>query len=598
MKLLRLAVYVLSVLAPAALLFDPHLVFGSDWENNLWLIGAVGEYIRHHGVPPVELNSVPGVGNPIPVFYGFLFYPALGYLSAALGSALALRAGVLAILAIQFCALLAAGRRCLRHEGVSFVVAASVIWSTYSLTNLYNRGDIAEYFATSFLVASVAFLVAALAEPVHSTRIFLAWMAGVFALLTAGTHPPTGVMAALLFALVGISLAAWMIASGRIWPSKFWVGASACLAAGALILSPWAYATLSMRPALAIAKLWGHSPLYLYRDRCDSLLGRFSPFPYDRLANRQGMANLSTPYVEAPLIFALLVLLAWNIILLFRRPPVPAGTGQTLWTAAARCMMTLAIAWFAFLTAVSVSQPLAKVGLIRRLGPFLQFAYRLVSHCNIALMLAVFASGALVARRGGYARHPRATRTIVAACLSFALAGLAIKLRHANAVSARDDSSTFGFAGDRGQLVGKGDAWLDWQYSTPGATPALSGDVALAATKADFPVDSRGTDFGKVGPLEIDVAREGWAVTNAVIFPWSRILVNGHEWSGANLGRHHDYLLAILLPAGRSRLQWIWSPDPVWAVLYRLSQAAYVLVLGATVVWISVRAVGSLGKSH
>jgi hypothetical protein len=73
--------------------------------------------------------------------------------------------------------------------------------------------------------------------------------------------------------------------------------------------------------------------------------------------------------------------------------------------------------------------------------------------------------------------------------------------------------------------------------------------------------------------------------------------VNGHEWSRANLGRH-DHLLAALLPAGRSCLQWIWRPDPVWAVLYRLSQAAYVLILVVTVGWISVRAVGSLGKSH
>jgi hypothetical protein len=589
MKLLRWGLYACSILLPLSLLFDLQSSFYFDWQSALWLSGYYGEYFRHHAVMPMTLNTLPAVGHPLPLFYGYLLYPALGALSALLGPALALRAAILALVAVEFHALLAAGRRAFRHDGVSYLLTVSGVWSVYALTNLYNRSDMPEYFATSLLVASVAYIVAAAAEQAHGDRRFLQWMAFVTALLAAGTHPPTALVAAPLLFALGILFAFGALGSRREAHWKRWAAGGAVAAAGCLILSPWVYVTLRMREKLAIIEEWGSAPLQYYADRCDSLLGRFGPIPFDRLSNRQGTVNVGTPYLEAPVIFGLLLLLAWNVLVLMRSTPPPRSgeSRRSLWETVSGPVFVVAVAWFAFLAALSLSPDLANLGAFRSLGPMLQYAYRLVSHCNVALVIAALASGTLVAQRGGYLRFPNATRIVVAVGITVALGAAATKLLHADAITLHPDPTLFSIHGDRSSLAVDGNASLDWQYSTPGSVQSLSNEVAASATWAIFSVGSHGGDFGTVANAEVDLPTAGWAMTNLVVFPWTKVLVNGRVWDGA-LGEN-DHFLALYLPAGRSTLEWSWSPDPIWSILHRLSGIAYVLVMAVAGIWIAAR---------
>jgi hypothetical protein len=595
MKLLRQGVYACSILVPLVLLFDLTSVFYFDWGNNLWLTAYYGEYLRHHLSLPVTVNTVPSIGSPLPLFYGYLFYPAVAALSAAVGSALAIRIALLLLAVFQFYALLAAGARTFRHRGVSTLVAVSVLWSTYSLTNLYNRSDITEYFATNLLVSCVAFVVAAASEPSRRERRFFGWAAFVSALVAAGTHPPTAVLAAPLLLLICAPLALGALRSRREVRWAHWapVGAFACL--GALILSPWVYATLRMRERLVVIRDWKSAPMTYFPDRCDSFIERFCPFPYDAGSTLQGTAKVSTPYLEAPVIFGLVILLAWNLALLARRrgEAPPEAAGPTRWEGASGWILAAALAWFALMTALSLSPSLAGLSLFRELGPMIQFAYRLVSHCNAALLAAVFASGALVVRRGGYLRHGQATRIVVAIGLVVALEGVAIKLQHADAITVHPDLADYALHGDRSWLVTYGNFSLDWPYSTPDFVKALPDETAQGAPWAIFPVGARGEGFGRVGGIEVSEASEGWVMTNAIVFPWTGILVNGRAAAPADLATNNHFL-AIRLPAGRSKLEWIWSPEPVWSALHPLSVAAYALVLLVTLVWIAVRILSPL----
>jgi hypothetical protein len=246
MKFLRGLAYLLAILGPLVLLFDSKAVFypSFDWNNNRWLIAYYGEYFWRHFTMPSVLNSMPAVGLTSPMFYGYLLYPLLGLPSIAVGADLAVRLGCLAMVAVQFYALLSAGRTAFGHRGLAYAIAVAAVWSTYSLTNLYNRSAIPEYFATGFLAASVGFAVCAGGESDPTRSAFNVWMMGVMAVLAAGSHPPTAVMGGVCFIGFGVLYARSWFQSG---PTISGVGltASAGIATlGALALAPWVYLNL------------------------------------------------------------------------------------------------------------------------------------------------------------------------------------------------------------------------------------------------------------------------------------------------------------------------------------------------------------------
>jgi hypothetical protein len=73
-----------SICIPLSLLFVCNARFHGDWQMHSWMVGYHGEYFRCHYHPPRLINTLTGLGLPHPVFYGFLFYPLLGFLSTAL----------------------------------------------------------------------------------------------------------------------------------------------------------------------------------------------------------------------------------------------------------------------------------------------------------------------------------------------------------------------------------------------------------------------------------------------------------------------------------------------------------------------------------
>jgi hypothetical protein len=586
MKLFRRGIYLLSVLVPLCLLIDSKAIFysGSDWNTHLWLVAYFGEHFRHFVGMPTVLSAAPSVGMATPLFYGYLLYPVLGFFSAFIGANLALRLGCLLMVALQFYALLCAGRAVFRHRGLTYAMAVTVIWSTYALTDLYNRSAIPEYFATGFLMAAIGFTVAAAAESSEGSPRFHAWMAGVSVLLAMGMHPPTAVVSGVFFAALGAVIsAAWIYHYRRLRWSGIALGFAGA-ALGLLILSPWFYITLRIGPRLLI---WGGpNTLLFYPDRCDSWLGRLSPMPYDWLSVHKGI-EVSTPYLEAPIAFGLLILVGWFLAIWMRssRPAVPAT--DNLWMRSARFVVPLALGWFGFLLALSLSLPLATH--FQFLGPYLQFAYRLVSHFNAALAVAVFAAGALACQSGAFAGRRHQADIVAAVCITMATTAVILKLVHGSAVAVDQGSPEHAFGGDRAPLIACGLPYLIPYYTTPTAVLELNDVEERSAIRMSFPVGHEGGKFGQVETAQVSLDQAGWVVTNVLVFPWSRIWVNGKRWGGNDLRRQGSFF-AVRLPAGTANLRWEWHPDPIWSVLHTIGEIAFVFVMLVTICWLFVRA--------
>ena len=579
MRLFRSLSLALAVLLPLALLCDLQADFYYDWHNHQWYVGYFGEYFRQHFRMPEVLNAAPAVGLLQPVFYGYLLYPCLGLLAAIMGASAAIRVGALLAVALEFYAVYAAAQRTLRHKSFSWVVAASVIWSVYSLTNLYNRAALPEFFATAFLTTAIAFGVAAGTEEVAKRRGLFAWLAGTCGILAIGTHPPT--------ALVGGGFALLLLVISVVVPgarrSRFSPMGVILLVAvlGGLVLAPWIYANLSMRDGLGILTQ-GAEGLKLLPGRCDSLLGRFAPFPFDRLSNMNGTLNVSTPYVEAPVNFALLMFAVWNLVLLRRTKSRAPSAGAPAPGRAAWWFAGAGFGWFTLTVMLSLSRPVAEAFWF--LTPYVQAGTRFVSHANLGLLVAVFATGAIVAARGGFARFRPETNVVVAIGLTIALLNVGIKLTHAAAVLERPSAVQYTWTGDRAALVTAGRADAGADYAAVKAWPPLPPAAAKLARPVVFPVGEKGAAFGIVRGLRLDLPERSWVITNAVAFPWSHVTVDGSEVPADRLAVD-GWRVAVNLPAGEHELKWEWRPDPVWSWLHAASHGALLLVLGVAVGW-------------
>ena len=575
-KVLAWAGYAGTLLLPLLPLRHLSAIFPQDWTNHQWMVAYYGDYFRQHGTLPATFNTAAAVGMATPVFYGWLFYPLLGVVAAWTGAALALRLAVAALVAIQFFALFAVGRRVFQQTGWAYVVASSVVWGIYALTNLYHRGALAEYFGTGFFVTALAFGVLAVGDTSDSARWFHGWLAGVSLLLVAGTHPPTAVLATVFIGLLAVvGLAVRGRALGALSPSV-WLRLAGAALVGGLILAPWIYANVRFAGQLAVA---GTVKDFIFRpENCDSVFGRFAPFPFDGATLVYGPDGSNTAYLEAPVNAVLLMLLFWNAMLLRRsRQESQSSPGPFSGLAA---VFGVSVVWFVLLCVLSLSPAFASC--FHVFAPYVQYAYRLVSHCNAALLVAVLASGALVARRSGYRRYQRETNWVVAVALAVSLFGLGIKLQHAEAMVRP--------AGDRPASMARRLAETAHDYDVPGWVRRLTPDEAAGAVAGTFPVGRSGAEFGQPGALSFELARPAWVRTNAVVFPWLELQSKGNAISAEQVAQT-DGFLAVRLPAGRHELRVAWRPDPVWQVLHRLSWLLFTAVFAVSAVWAGARGV-------
>jgi hypothetical protein len=592
------------VLVAMAPMLRLRAVFAQDWINHLWMIEYFGEFLKQSATLPRVLNTVQVAGMPITLLYGRMFYAVAGALSAALGSVLAIRILVWAVLTLQFLHVSGAALRLGANRTQALVLAIIVSWSIYPLTNLYNRAALTEFFAVALLTGALSsLLAAALADEGRPVRYYDWIAAGFFYAAAAGTHPLTAVFGGMFLAILGIFL---FLSGGGPGRKVLLVGGLMNAVLAAVVLCPWLYLVYRFRQHLPVS---GNSDfnamlfrrLGFFPQSIDLFWSRLYPMPLDLRSVRHGLDQVMTPYLDAqaavPLIlFALVMLTGFRSML----RPVEHRAARLAVVGASLGLAGLSLA-------VSVRPSLS--AWFGGMFDVLQYPYRLTSYINLGVLAAVLALGAIVWRPGN-CRDRYWSSHVIAACAALSFAALMVKLIHASAI--RDvtlhASSIVPSARPLVTPFGNEDpstAWKPLRFA-----PALHVDrlpTSFYATFAYTVIDGfgsappagttpviyrtfdirNGPAFGSTSPMQISVAEPTLVTTNVQPFPWNRLSIDGTEVprSAANvvslpLGDGNPfYVLSVLVPAGSHRLDLTCVEDRIWVWLDRISWVVFLLWL-------------------
>jgi hypothetical protein len=536
------------VLAPLSLLLIfPAATFQRDWTNNLWMIAYMRDYLLVHGVLPDTFNVAAHVGIAQPIFYGPLLYPCLAVLSVPLGASVGLRVACVIVWTMQSILVYRAGRVAGGRRYEALAASALVSWSVYALTNLYNRGAIAEFMGTSFLLSAVAAGALARIEPDAAGRRAFGLLFTLLAAMALGSHAPTALVGGFVLAVLCVAALPLMFRDGR-GGRRFL--AVACMGfVVALVLSPWVYVTAQMSGRLSIqvpSELYPVAGKWQRFLAIDSWQSRLEPLP---LAGRAEFPDRQTPYVDAQWNFPLAVLAVWNMWL--------GARGRREFRLVMFCSAVACVG----LLIISIS-PALQMALPRRVGGAIQFPYRLVSHVNLLLFALLIAAWAA---RAGQALSPGPRKADLAILVSMmVLAGVALgmKLTHAADVMTVDGAAVLDAPDTMTRLpdtyAGQDDYTLQIpERLLPGSATMIDGPRGLGPRE-----DVADASYVAPGPQ--------WVATSILNFPWNRLVVDGKPIPFDEI--HNIYFHeAVELTPGAHTLGYRFEPDRVWVMLGRVS---------------------------
>jgi hypothetical protein len=604
-----------AILAPATVLALKGDPLPGEYNRNAWFVGYYGEYFRGHHSFPAVFSTSAHTGVAVPVFYGYVLFQITGVLSAYLGSALGIRLVVVATLAVHYLCVRWASRRLGAEAGLAVVAACCTTWATYSLTNLYNRFALAEFFAGATLACACCCWMVFLVRP----RVHRSWStglaSGLFLALAAGTHPITGLFAAPIFA--AIYLLHWFLpAEDR--PTlvrRHVLLASSFLLVG-VILAPWLYAYSQLGRHIVIGQSYGIN--YLNIPTEIAILVRLFPLPADYHQLTPLGPQLGVPYLETQINVPLLILSLVLLLATTRRL-----SGGARWRLAGALLPLMLLGSAAFTLSVWPGAEAYAPKMARKI----EFAYRLVGLVNQVLLVGfltalAFRSGAsgsesaspantFWTRLRDYFTHSTrsaghlfaSTPAVGPACLAMvvtlAACGMTLKVLHGRAVVApnhfpRDRSDPQYSELLRGYLFG-----VEMAYATPKDVPQLSKEEARVLPGTTFPVHS-GRGFGNILPVKVIQDHDGYVRTSAVPFRWAQIRVDGEpvpagaERVWIDESRSLPWMpaprVAVPVSKGAHTIEYAFKPPLMWRILNVLSTCVLmgwiVVLLVEAAVWL------------
>jgi hypothetical protein len=584
---------VLIALLPLLPLAALQARFYLDWSNHVWLVAYFGEHLRAHLTFPLEVNTSLLVGMPNALFYAYPLYAAGGALSAAVGPDLAIRA---LLLAVTYAQVVAVYRLVLAYgsdRALALVAAALGAWSTYALTNLYNRGALTEYVGACLLSVALASLLRVLPEPSpRGGTLLLAQAAFAFA-LSALIHPITGLLGG------GLLLVAWLLVVA-FTPRRGALLRDTLLVAlpGAVALGAWGALFARVGSRLQVNGVLGEVMYFPF----DNLVTRLLPFPFDDRSGLRGTVGVHTPYLDTQLnatLLLLVVALPLAVVMAGRGQGADAGAPALFGPPAARpglARALLAVSAAGFLATLLLSLP---SDLARRLPGLLrnvQFGYRFVAYQNLFLLLGLLGVTQWLAG----ARLPAMVRAaLLAGALGAGALSLAVKLSHAAAVRS-DTPGPWATPEETAALP-----WTFYglnDFSTRSTRDVRGPDVF---TSLAFPVSTEG--FGRVGRLDLEVPRDTLVATNVLHFEDNTILVDGvplrpeRQFRAQTAVDGPPFMLdketmlvsstqsiGFWLSPGRHRLEYAFTPPRAWRGLF-LASNAVLLLSGAALLALRLR---------
>jgi hypothetical protein len=516
--------------------------FYCDWPNHLGMIGYVGEYLKAHAGLPSTIDTNVVVGRATPMFYGNLYFPILGSLSAMFGPRAAVTIGAAVMLLFQFAGVRALVKDVSRDEAVACAAAVVVTWSIYPLTDLYNRSALTEFFAITALQTGTCFWAFYARDPARRERTSI--VAGLFVTLAAGFHPPTALFGGLTFGVFWLASFIWCPDRKRVFLRSL-----AIAGAAAVVLAPWLYVLAKFGKQIQITG----TGLWWFHTSLDMAITRLSPFPWPG----PEMSVVSTPNLDPQITVGLgVAVVLLGIVALVARARDRRARGAFAFAA-------LCLAATVFLFVLSVSEPAWKW--VPKSFTIVQFPYRLVAFIDMAALGALTGVLAALMREDG---HVAPSRAVLAVAVVVAAFGVGLKLPRCLQSPAPLDAVVTDYMNPpRDWYFGYED------YSTAGAFVAV--DAAQPKEPIKLVVGAPKRGFGIVNPTHIRAAKRTQISTNVQAFPWNLLTVDGHPVK-------HDATLvdglrlATWVDAGEHDIGYTFKPDRTWLALRRLALALFV----------------------
>lgn len=400
--------------------------FYIDWINHVWMVEYYANHLTQFASFPTTIDVAQSLGNPVPVFYGVFFYPLLSLIAIFTGADAAVRILSCLLFIAPMCSFTALFGVFTKERPLAIFLAISVNSAVYSLTNLYARSALTEFFAYQLLLLSVSLIFYGISQR-RAGNITISLGLACTA-LSLGTHPVTFYTFSLFVVpllLLGYFPLKRIINFAQLRRALFW----ACCAG--LTLLPWVINVVKYRADLKIATtrvLAGK--LHYFPLSIDSIWGRIGFFYTDPRVLSFGMDATSTPFLDAPFSIPLIIVSAtilWyltklehsqrlrfvlpSILVIFTliyaaMPPGNAATG--IWPDST------------FVTARS--------GVLHKLLVPIQFAYRLAGIFALCLTVVIIIGFARLSQTGkpGMASPGLMTAAYISALI--ALAGTGQKL--------------------------------------------------------------------------------------------------------------------------------------------------------------------------
>jgi hypothetical protein len=518
-------------------LFAVDHYFYGDWPNHLGMIGYFGEYLKAHAAVPAVVHSTQTIGRATTLFYGGVFLPPLGALSAFFGPLGALSIAVVAVLLLQFASVRALVWDLTGDEAAACAAAIIVTWAIYPLTDLYNRAAIPEFFAVTTLQAGSCLWMLYARDPARRERASVG--AGLLLTVAAGLHPTTALLGGLTFGAVWVASLLWCPDRVRLVRRSLAIGLGA-----ATVLAPWLYVVTKFRGQLRIVQ---DNKLLFHPTNLDLASTRLALLP----TIGPDKAGVTTPNLDAQISVPILGSL---ILLSILALAIRGGDQRTrrAFVFAAICAVT---AWALF--KLSVSEPAWQH--LPKSFTIVQFPYRIVALVNVALL------GALTGVLGALGRdraHARASRLVLLGGLGLATAAMGFKVPRCLGPGGGGDAVVHDYVNPPG----------DWyygaqDYATPAEFGALPGGPAKQSVKLPVASDH---DFAAVGAAHVNVPARTAIRTNVQAFPWNLLTVDGqpvaHEATFVD-----GYWLATWVDAGEHQVGYEFRPPRAWSALHVMS---------------------------